>query len=268
MILPYNYWYFLSAIPPDICDSIIEHGLNKMYDQEKLHGSRSTDATTGDWKHKDPILGDFTNTNVSAAHHTLASLKKKGVESTNTYIRDSKVVFLNDDWLYRIIWPFVQEANKQAGWNWEWDFTENLQFTKYTPGQFYGWHADSGAFPYEKFNPETDEVHRDANGDPILDVDNNPIPKNPHKTTIDNWVGKVRKLSVTISLNDPKEYKGGNLRFDLGPHNDVARYHTCKEIRPKGSIIIFPSHTYHQVTPVTSGTRYSLVAWNLGKPFK
>ena len=40
------------------------------------------------------------------------------------------------------------------------------------------------------------------------------------------------------------------------------------EILPKGSIIIFPSFVWHRVKPVTKGTRYSLVMWNLGKPFK
>jgi PKHD-type hydroxylase len=81
-------------------------------------------------------------------------------------------------------------------------------------------------------------------------------------------MGKIRKLSVTVSLSDPKNYKGGNLKFDFGPHSAGGRFHTCTEIRPRGSIIVFPSHVYHQVTPVTQGTRYSLVAWNLGYPFK
>ena len=68
------------------------------------------------------------------------------------------------------------------------------------------------------------------------------------------------------NLTNPKNYKGGNLKFDMGPHHP-KRYHTCTEIRPRGSIIVFPSHLYHQVTPVTEGTRYSLVMWNLGRPF-
>ena len=81
-------------------------------------------------------------------------------------------------------------------------------------------------------------------------------------------VGKIRKLSMTINLNKPGEYEGGNLKFDFGPHVTGKRYHECTEIRPQGSIIIFPSFLYHQVTPVTSGTRYSLVLWTLGQPFK
>ena len=43
---------------------------------------------------------------------------------------------------------------------------------------------------------------------------------------------------------------------------------TDKHFKPRGSIIIFPSHLWHRVKPVTKGTRYSLVIWALGKPFK
>ena len=35
-----------------------------------------------------------------------------------------------------------------------------------------------------------------------------------------------------------------------------------------GSIVVFPSYTWHRVSPVTSGTRLSLVQWNLGPGFK
>ena len=42
----------------------------------------------------------------------------------------------------------------------------------------------------------------------------------------------------------------------------------CKEIRPKGSMVIFPSFVWHRVKPVTKGSRYSLVIWNLGRPFQ
>ena len=42
----------------------------------------------------------------------------------------------------------------------------------------------------------------------------------------------------------------------------------CQEILPKGSIIVFPSFVWHRVKPVRKGTRYSLVVWHLGEPFK
>ena len=41
-----------------------------------------------------------------------------------------------------------------------------------------------------------------------------------------------------------------------------------KEVVPRGSIVVFPSFLYHEVKPITKGTRYSLVVWFIGKPFK
>ena len=73
---------------------------------------------------------------------------------------------------------------------------------------------------------------------------------------------------MTVNLTDPKNYAGGNLKFDFGPHAGGKRFKVCQEIRPQGSIIIFPSFTYHCITPVTSGTRYSLVLWSLGRPWQ
>jgi predicted 2-oxoglutarate/Fe(II)-dependent dioxygenase YbiX len=117
------------------------------------------------------------------------------------------------------------------------------------------------------FDPTIHKFKLNEDGTPLLAGDGSFVPEAAH--LIDNPLkaGKIRKLSVTISLSDPATYEGGNLKFDLGPHRE-DRYHECAEIRPRGSIIVFPSHVYHQVTPVTKGTRYSLVAWNLGYPFK
>jgi PKHD-type hydroxylase len=80
-------------------------------------------------------------------------------------------------------------------------------------------------------------------------------------------VGKIRKISLTINLNESKDYEGGLLKFDFGKHSE-NRYHECIEIKPQGSIIIFPSFLDHCVTPIISGTRYSLVLWCLGKPWR
>ena len=261
MILKYSYWYFKSAIPGHICNQIIEMGLTNMHEQEEKYGKHVSEATVGGWVQKNETLSTPVNSN------SIRGLQKMGVDLKTTYVRDSNVTFLNEKSLYELIHPFVTEANKQAGWNFDWDYTENLQFTKYGPGQFYGWHADEGGAPYELFNPTVDEVHKDADGNTVLDMFGNPMIKDMRKTNNDRQVGKIRKLSVTISLNDPKEYTGGNLRFDLGTHR-TDRYHLCTEIRPQGSIIVFPSHIQHQVTPVKTGTRYSLVAWNLGAPFR
>jgi PKHD-type hydroxylase len=90
----------------------------------------------------------------------------------------------------------------------------------------------------------------------------------PNKYVTDNkMVGKIRKISMTINLNEPGDYDGGNLKFDFGHHAD-RRFHEVEEIRPQGSIIVFPSFLDHCVTPLTRGTRYSLVLWTVGEPWK
>lgn len=70
-----------------------------------------------------------------------------------------------------------------------------------------------------------------------------------------------RKLSVTIQLSDPNSYEGGELKLYSSSKPLVAK-------KGQGIGIFFPSFLLHEVTPVTSGTRYSLVAWVLGPRFK
>ena len=174
------------------------------------------------------------------------------------YIRDSEVTWMNDQWLYDRIYPFIHEANDRAGWKYEFSNSESFQFTKYGLNQFYGWHADGNSCHFGKYKRAIPGVTpRDKHGMYPKGYTDNP-----------NMVNKIRKLSLTINLNLPGEYEGGNLKFDFGPHSTGNRYHECTEIRPQGSIIVFPSYIYHQVTPVTKGTRYSLVLWTLGKPFQ
>jgi len=81
---------------------------------------------------------------------------------------------------------------------------------------------------------------------------------------------RIRKLSVTCSLSDPDDYEGGDLEFSLynperSKRNNLIK---CTQIRPKGSIVVFPSYIWHRVNPVIKGTRYSLVIWNQGDPFR
>ena len=71
----------------------------------------------------------------------------------------------------------------------------------------------------------------------------------------------VRKLSVSVLLSDPDDYEGGDLELKFGEEAQTAE-------RKRGMATIFPSWTLHRVTPVTKGTRYSLVAWVSGPPFK
>tara|TARA_R110000782_G_scaffold80941_2_gene160127 strand:+ start:379 stop:1011 length:633 start_codon:yes stop_codon:yes gene_type:complete len=210
MQLQNYYWYFKSALPERICDDIIKYSLSK---NESM-------ARTGGYDNKKLNEDEIRN------------LKNK---------RNSDVVWLNEGWIYKELQPYIHKANKKAGWNFEWDRSESCQFTKYKHNQYYDWHCDSWAKPYDK-------------------------PNSP-----DN--GKIRKLSMTCQLTDGSEYEGGELEFDFRNYDPNMRdefkhLKQAKEILPKGSIIVFPSFVYHRVKPVTKGTRYSLVMWNLGYPFK
>ena len=149
--------------------------------------------------------------------------------------RDSSIVWMDDRWIYKEIQPYVKVANQNAGWNCHWEWPKSCQFTKYKPGQYYDWHCDSWERVYEKEGPTK---------------------------------GKIRKLSATVSLSDEKDYSGGELEFQFRNGDNPNARRMCKDILPKGSLVVFPSFVWHRVKPVTKGVRYSLVIWNLGYPFQ
>jgi PKHD-type hydroxylase len=68
---------------------------------------------------------------------------------------------------------------------------------------------------------------------------------------------------MTILLND--SFEGG--QFEFASYSKGNCTVTPLEMK-KGQVIVFPSHMEHRVAPVTKGTRYSLVCWFLGPPFK
>ncbi len=208
------FWYFQSAIPERICDLIVKYGKSE---KQKEHMA----ITGGYGRDRDLQKNPLTDNEIN-------DIKKK---------RNSNIVWMNDKWIYKEIQPYINQANRNAGWNFEWDWSESCQFTKYKLNQYYDWHCDSWDKPYAEPGPTQ---------------------------------GKIRKLSVTVSLSDPKDYKGGELEFDLRNEDPdkKSNIHVCKQILPKGSLVVFPSFVWHRVKPVTSGTRYSLVIWNLGRPFK
>ena len=208
MNLTNYYWYFQSVIPLKICDDISKYG-KQLKDQTALTGG-----------------------------YQVKELNKKQIRNFKKK-RNSDIVWMNDRWIYNEIQPYIHQANANAGWNFQWDFSESCQFTKYKKGQYYGWHCDSWEKPYD-------------------------APQNP------NSHGKIRKLSVTVTLSDPKDYKGGELEFDfrnLDP-DKKPNIRKCKEILPKGSLVVFPSFVWHRICPVKSGERNSLVIWNLGHPYQ
>ena len=175
------------------------------------------------------LTGAFDGSEKKMSPQQIKDLKKK---------RNSDIVWIDSSWVYKEIHPYIHKANKSADWNFQWDWSEPCQFTKYEKGQFYDWHCDSF---YKPYNEPNSRRH-----------------------------GKIRKLSVTVSLSDPKDYKCGELEFDfrdLDP-DKKPNIRRCTEILPKGSLVVFPGFVWHRVCPVKKGSRYSLVIWNLGLPFK
>ena len=206
-----HYWYFSGALTPKFCDEVIKYA-NTQKEVMALTGGY------GDRKLKKEEVLD---------------LKRKS---------NSDLVWLNDTWIYKELHPYVHEANRNAGWNFDWERSEACQFTKYKLNQYYDWHCDSFGKIFDSPN----------------DINVN---------------GKIRKLSMTCQLTDGSEYQGGELEFDFRNYDPNMRDESkhlrkANEILSKGSIIVFPSDVWHRVKPVTSGTRYSLVAWHLGRPFR
>jgi PKHD-type hydroxylase len=97
MELKYCYWYFNNALSDKICDEILAYGKSKA--EEKA------------------IIGREDKPKVS--------------EKDLSKIRNSNIVWLSEDWIYNEIHPFVKTANQNAGWNFQWDWSESCQFTKY-----------------------------------------------------------------------------------------------------------------------------------------
>ena len=123
--------------------------------------------------------------------------------------------------MYDQVNTFIQQANENHFGFGDIHITEQAQFTEYPEGGFYDWH---------------------------MDCDVNMTHEPP-----------VRKISMTLLLNDPLEFEGGDLEL-MAP----GKFAALKQ----GHAIIFASFLNHRVAPVTRGVRQSLVVWFGGKPFR
>jgi len=171
---------------------------------------------------------------------SLPPMQAEVAHDPKSNLRDSKVSWIRHSpdtaWLYDLITAIIRETN-QLYWNWALTGPESMQYTQYGPEQFYTWHADQRRKPY--------------------DADS-------------RWPGQTRKISMSVHLSDARDYEGGEFVIEdiQTPPDDLdKRLKPLHEARTRGSAIIFPSHLYHRVNPVTSGIRRSLVTWFLGPPF-
>jgi len=161
-------------------------------------------------------------------------------------IRNSKNVWIpTNHWIGGFLWHYVMRANKE---NFLYDLTsvdsENLQYTQYGEGQFYNWHIDAGI----------DSCYK-----PNL-VKHGGVNKPDDQINIENEY--VRKLSFTLQLSDPEDYRGGEVQFmDFSGKS----YFMPKQ---RGTIAFFDSRTPHRVRKVKSGMRKSIVGWVIGPRWK
>lgn len=72
---------------------------------------------------------------------------------------------------------------------------------------------------------------------------------------------RPRKISISIQLSDDSSYDGCDLQFQVGNTIGAAP-------RTRGTLVSFPSFYLHRVTPITRGTRKSLVCWVAGPAFR
>ncbi|MEX2515713.1 MAG: Fe2+-dependent dioxygenase [Gammaproteobacteria bacterium] len=98
----------------------------------------------------------------------------------------------------------------------------------------------SAALPYKILPPNFNRYSGDSNYyGAHTDSTLRPLPDGSYLRT---------DISATLFITDPDDYQGGELSIE-----DTYGKHLIK--LPAGSMVIYPSGSIHQVTPVTSGER-------------
>ena len=156
-------------------------------------------------------------------------IKKSLINKGESNLRISKQAWIKDVSFCKYFFDIGQKVNELCKWNFDIKGIEPIQYTKYSDGGKYDWHTDQGS--------------------KILLKD-----------------GSIRKISMTLFMNNPDEYEGGEFDLELFRPDKKPRYETFK--LKKGSAIFFQSDVWHRVRPVSSGARKSLVAWYSGPPFR
>jgi PKHD-type hydroxylase len=148
--------------------------------------------------------------------------------------RSSRVCMMSpsaqEGWLFTKLWSILEEHNKKF-YAFDLDYIQPLQYSVYDSNAngHYEWHQDWGSAVFDPNRPEL-----------------------------------CRKLSFTLQLSDPADYEGGRLEINYG--QDYAR--ESEFYLEQGSLISFPSYMLHRISPVTRGTRKSLVGWCVGSDYR
>ena len=144
-----------------------------------------------------------------------------GTDTKKRVTTISWIPFKEMSFMYQDLNRFIQKCNLNHFGFGDIRITEQAQFTEYPEGGFYDWHMD-------------------------CDVNMQHEPP-------------VRKLSMTLLLNNPSEFEGGDLEL-MAP----GKYKKMEQ----GHATVFASFLNHRINPVRRGVRQSLVVWFGGTPFK
>ena len=167
-------------------------------------------------------------------------------QNSNSFIRNSQNTWIDTShWIGGWLWYYVNQINNA---NFLYDITDidngTLQYTHYKEGEFYGWHSDTALDTYHK--PQVKFASGVGRGQEEL------IQTGEY----------VRKLSFTLQLSDPTDYRGGEVEF---LDSEGQRFLAPKQ---RGTMIVFDSRTRHRVRKVKEGTRKSIVGWVVGPRWK
>ena len=155
------------------------------------------------------------------------SLTHNSDVAQSSQMRISKQAWIREHRFCEIFMDIAMVMNQQNLWNLDIQGVEPIQYGIYPEGGKYDWHVDQHPKPVQ---------------------------------------GMVRKISMTLFMNDPSEYEGGEFDLEIYKPETDCRYETFKLKR--GSAIFFQSDVWHRVRPVKSGVRKSIVAWFYGPPYK
>jgi PKHD-type hydroxylase len=160
--------------------------------------------------------------------------------------RKSQISWIYEIFCTEMLGAWIQQANKEAGWYYDLEIPEAVQYTRYSVGDHYNWHIDG--------NQDQHAARKlVAQVAPPIPLNVTPFPK---------FQGTVRKLSATVNLSHPEDYTGGQL--ELRCYDQLHMFNDA----PRGSIVVFPSFMEHRVTPIESGERHAAVMWYNGYPLR
>ena len=193
---------------------------------------------------------DIIEKDLSEKFDPLMADSKLHGDALNKEKRNSQNAWIpTNHWVGGFLWHYIQRANRE---NFLYDIShidqESLQYTVYDSGEYYGWHSDA----------DLSTMHT-----PLSEW--NKAQKSVEEVNIDKIRTQnefCRKLSFSLLIADPSDYRGGNL--------EIYGFQDKKYIVPKqrGTIILFDSRAKHRVTKVTEGVRKSIVGWTVGPRWK